>query len=188
MPLTGVEADMVRVVVATERERDAVDRDAIELSRVAICLLDLADQGTVHRRIPPSPRWASPRPRPVDAPSDRWSGRLGQPYTGLRPGSPPKRPRQVGRLSRLDDAGLRWPAPLRAHALAGALACGAPGRLASLARARRSQTRSRERVGRGVVDRYGAFVPSRPKSSSRRITSSSSGVETSMSSTRSIAS
>ena len=37
------------VVVATEREREPVDRDAIELSRVAIRLLDLADQGAVHR-------------------------------------------------------------------------------------------------------------------------------------------
>jgi hypothetical protein len=39
--------------------------------------------------------------------------------------------------------GRRWSAlapPLRAHAPAGALACGAPGRLASLARPRRSQT------------------------------------------------
>jgi hypothetical protein len=43
------------VVVATEREGEAVDRDSIELSRVAISLFDLADQGTVHRRIPPSP-------------------------------------------------------------------------------------------------------------------------------------
>src|SRR5215210_339638 len=45
---------MVSVVVATEREGEPVDRDAIELSRVAICLFDLADQGTVHRRIPPA--------------------------------------------------------------------------------------------------------------------------------------
>src|SRR5262245_18096761 len=48
-PLTGVERDVMRVVVATERERETVDRDAIELSSVAIRLLDLADQGAVHR-------------------------------------------------------------------------------------------------------------------------------------------
>ena len=48
-PLTGVEPDVMGVVVATEREREPVDRDPIELSRVAIRLLDLADQGAVHR-------------------------------------------------------------------------------------------------------------------------------------------
>ena len=44
MPLSGVEGDVVDVVIATEREGEPVDRDAIELSRVAIRLLDLADQ------------------------------------------------------------------------------------------------------------------------------------------------
>src|SRR6266446_8574383 len=62
VPLTGVEADVMDVVVATEREGEAVDRDSIELSRVAISLFDLADQGTVHRRIPPSPLGAFTRP------------------------------------------------------------------------------------------------------------------------------
>src|SRR6476620_401146 len=44
----------------------------------------------------------------------------------------------------------RWTAlagPLRAHALASALACGAPGRLASLARARRTQLGRVQRDG-----------------------------------------
>src|SRR6185503_8248294 len=72
---TGVETDVMGVVVATERECETVDRDAIELARVAVRLLDLADQGAVHRHIPPSPTRAAPRPRPVDAPADRWSGR-----------------------------------------------------------------------------------------------------------------
>src|SRR5687768_1740049 len=49
MPLTGVETHVMGVVVATEGERESVDRDAIELTRVAIRLLDFADQGTVHR-------------------------------------------------------------------------------------------------------------------------------------------
>src|SRR4249919_2370157 len=48
-PLTAVEPDVVGVVIATERERKPVDRDSIELSGVAIRLLDLADQGAVHR-------------------------------------------------------------------------------------------------------------------------------------------
>src|SRR5437763_717846 len=56
VPLTGVEADVVGVVVATEGERETVDRDPIELSRVPIRLLDLADQRTVHRATPPPPR------------------------------------------------------------------------------------------------------------------------------------
>ena len=43
-PLAGIEGDMVRVVIATERERESIDRDPIEFSRVAIRLLDLADQ------------------------------------------------------------------------------------------------------------------------------------------------
>ena len=43
-PLTGIEGDVMRVVVATERERQPVDGDPIELSRVAIRLFDLADQ------------------------------------------------------------------------------------------------------------------------------------------------
>jgi len=43
-PLTGFEVDMVRVVVATEGEGEAIDGDPIELSRVAIRLFDLADQ------------------------------------------------------------------------------------------------------------------------------------------------
>src|SRR3954469_9044128 len=36
VPLAGVETDVMRVVVATECERDPVDRDPIELARVAI--------------------------------------------------------------------------------------------------------------------------------------------------------
>ena len=44
MSLSGVEGDVMDVVIATEGEREPVDRDAIELSRVAIRLLDLADQ------------------------------------------------------------------------------------------------------------------------------------------------
>jgi hypothetical protein len=55
MPRTGVETDMVGVVVATEGEREAVDRDPVQLARVAIRLLDLADQGAVHRRGPSMP-------------------------------------------------------------------------------------------------------------------------------------
>ena len=48
-PLTAVEPDVMGVVIATECEREMVDRDPIELSGVAIRLLDLADQGAVHR-------------------------------------------------------------------------------------------------------------------------------------------
>ena len=63
VPLTGVETQVMRVVVAAERERQSVDRDPIQLARVAIRLLDLADQGTVHRRIPPLPRQGRSRGR-----------------------------------------------------------------------------------------------------------------------------
>src|SRR3977135_1031915 len=56
VPLAGVETDVMGVVVATEGESEPVDRDPIELTRVGILLRALADQGTVHRGIPPSPR------------------------------------------------------------------------------------------------------------------------------------
>ena len=63
VPLAGIEADVVGVVVAAERERNAIDRDAIELAGVAIRLLDLADQGAVHLARPSRPhagRWRPP--------------------------------------------------------------------------------------------------------------------------------
>ncbi len=49
VPLTGVETDVVGVVVAPEGEREPIDRDPVQLAGVTICLLDLADQGAVHR-------------------------------------------------------------------------------------------------------------------------------------------
>jgi hypothetical protein len=44
MPLAGIEADVMGVVVTTERQGDALDRDPIKLACVAIRLLDLADE------------------------------------------------------------------------------------------------------------------------------------------------
>src|SRR5215203_5115804 len=91
VPLTGVEADMVRVVVTAERERDPVDRDAIELARVAVRLLDLADQGAVHRRIPPQPaRGASRGRRFRSCTRPVWGGRGPHDTPGGRSGHPPK--------------------------------------------------------------------------------------------------
>src|SRR5450759_919271 len=49
VPLAGVETDVMGVVVPTERQGDAFDRDAIQLASVAIRLLDLADERGVHR-------------------------------------------------------------------------------------------------------------------------------------------
>src|SRR5207344_786520 len=46
---------VVGVVVAAERERQAIDRDPIELAGVAIRLFDLADQGAVHLARPSRP-------------------------------------------------------------------------------------------------------------------------------------
>src|SRR3989304_4342635 len=89
-PLTGVEGDVVRVVVAAERERDAIDRDPIELTGVAIRLLDLADQGAVHQARPSGPPGpggggtATRRPAPPDRarrspPKPTSSGRIRHP-------------------------------------------------------------------------------------------------------------
>ena len=116
---------MVRVVVATEREREAIDGDPIELSRVAIRLLDLADQGAVHRVQPPSPE-------------------------GARGAAVRSAPRPVMAVASVHPKGT--PAE------------------ADVTPARRPRSAQ------------GASVPSRPKSSSSRMTSSSSGVETSISS------
>jgi hypothetical protein len=44
VPLTGIEADVVGVVVTAERQGDPLDRDPIKLACVAIRLLDLADE------------------------------------------------------------------------------------------------------------------------------------------------
>ena len=49
VPRTGVETDVVRVVIAAEGEREPIDGDPVQLARVAIRLLDLADQRAVHR-------------------------------------------------------------------------------------------------------------------------------------------
>src|SRR5205814_9914776 len=59
---------MVRVVVAPKGERQAVDRDPIQLTRVAIRLLDLADQRAVHRRKTSIAAWAWARPPSGHAP------------------------------------------------------------------------------------------------------------------------
>jgi len=49
VPAPGVEAHVMGVVVTAKREVEAIDRDPIELACVAVRLLDLADQGAVHR-------------------------------------------------------------------------------------------------------------------------------------------
>src|SRR5450432_1041551 len=62
-PLSGHEGHVMGVVVATERQRKLVDRNPIELASIAICLLDLANERTVHAPGPPSPvLWALSRP------------------------------------------------------------------------------------------------------------------------------
>src|SRR6266550_1094752 len=71
-PLAGIEGDVVGVVIAAERERETVDCDSIELSRVAIRLLDLADQGTVHRRSTSVARGGRSRGRRPVMHLDRW--------------------------------------------------------------------------------------------------------------------
>src|SRR5436190_12878354 len=82
VPPTGVETDMVRVVVAAEREREPFERDSIELTRVAIGLLDLADQGAVHRARPSvAPSRGCRRPPSGPAPSVRARRLQGIPYT-----------------------------------------------------------------------------------------------------------
>src|SRR4029453_14823751 len=129
------EADMVGVVVPTERDGEPVDRDAIELSRVAIRLLDLADQRTVHRRIPPSPARAEPRPRSgrcTFRPVGAVVGVHLTPVPTLR--SPPfRRLELVTSVGFGDDVGCRAWTPLgalspppRAPAPAGAPPFGAP--------------------------------------------------------------
>src|SRR5204862_809605 len=91
VPLSGVETDMVRVVVTAEREREPVDRDPIELACVAVRLLDLADQGAVHRRIPPQPRSGRIHEAAVAGRApDRWVAVVAQPYTSAPVGSPPE--------------------------------------------------------------------------------------------------
>src|SRR3954469_7056679 len=137
-PLTAVEPDVVGVVIAAEREREPVDRDPIELTRVAIRLLDLADQGAVHRSATSVARVGRSRGRRPVSTSTGDGGRV------RSKGTP------VAQSGKWADVTLRVPAGARSRA-------------------------------------QGAFVPSRPKSSSRRTTSSSSGVETSISSVRSIA-
>src|SRR5262245_613891 len=84
MPLTSVETDVMGVVVATEGERETVDGDPIQLARVAIRLLDLADQRAVHRRRTSVALWALARPP---------SGRAPRPgMTVVRPLYTPTRP------------------------------------------------------------------------------------------------
>src|SRR5439155_23546965 len=92
VPLSGVETDMVRVVVTADRERESVDRDPIELARVAVRLLDLADQGAVHRRIPPQPRWGRIHEAAVSGRApDRCGGRGATIHLVGPRGHPPKR-------------------------------------------------------------------------------------------------
>src|SRR5215208_3260733 len=136
VPLTGVEADVVRVVVAAEREGHTIDRDPVQLAGVTIRLLDLADQGAVHRAATSVAPWEGRcrGRRPVDAPRPVMAV-ADQDYTPAVTA--------VTRLSTPD----RHPPEIQ-----------------------------------------GALVPSRPKSSSSLTTSSSSGVDTSTSSTRSRAS
>src|SRR5205823_2598350 len=88
VPLTGIEAHVVGVVVAAERERNAIDRDSIELAGVAIRLLDLADQGAVHLARPSRPLAGRWRPPSGPAPTER-GGRS----PSLHP-EPPLRPSQ----------------------------------------------------------------------------------------------
>src|SRR6185369_1227038 len=71
VPLTGIETHVVGVVVTAERERQAVDRDAIELAGVAVGLLDLADQGRVHLARPSSPGMGAVAPPSSPAPTGR---------------------------------------------------------------------------------------------------------------------
>jgi hypothetical protein len=52
VPGTGVEAHVMRVVVAPERDAEAIERQAVALAGVPIRLLDLADERAVHRRGP----------------------------------------------------------------------------------------------------------------------------------------
>src|SRR5437879_10231727 len=68
VPRSGVKADVVGVVVAPKSEGQAVDRDPIQLTRVAIRLLDLADQRAVHRRKTSIATWARARPPSGHAP------------------------------------------------------------------------------------------------------------------------
>src|SRR3954468_15666777 len=71
MPPAGVEADVMRVVVTTERQGNALDRDAVHLAGVAVRLLDLADERGVHRRGTSS----RPTGRHRGPPSGRCAGR-----------------------------------------------------------------------------------------------------------------
>ena len=89
-PLAGIEVDMVRVVVAAEREREPVDRDPIELARVAICLLDLADQGTVHRGATSVALWGARGSAVRSCTSTGDGGRVPEAYTCRPIGSPTK--------------------------------------------------------------------------------------------------
>src|SRR3954470_22331826 len=102
-PLTAVEPDVMGVVIATECEREPVDGHPIELSRVAIRLLDLADQGAVHRsatsvarvgargaavRSAPRPVMAVASTQRVHPSSRRGSGQIGP----AGPARPSERP------------------------------------------------------------------------------------------------
>ena len=56
LPAIGIEAHAMRVVVATEGHAHPFDGDPVQLARVSVGLLDLADDAGVHRSPPPRPR------------------------------------------------------------------------------------------------------------------------------------